>query len=44
MMHLILIFLPLCFYSKNEDGNMLLDNTLTLAVPLKYEIELNAHG
>ncbi|NWZ19516.1 ITA4 protein, partial [Asarcornis scutulata] len=29
---------------KNEDGNMLLDNTLTLAVPLKYEIELNAHG
>uniref|UniRef100_U3IW31 Integrin subunit alpha 4 n=1 Tax=Anas platyrhynchos platyrhynchos TaxID=8840 RepID=U3IW31_ANAPP len=30
--------------SKNEDENMLLDNTLTLAVPLKYEIELNAHG
>nr|XP_047917427.1 integrin alpha-4 isoform X1 [Anser cygnoides] len=29
---------------KNEDGNMLLDNKLTLAVPLKYEIELNAHG
>ncbi|NXW93360.1 ITA4 protein, partial [Alopecoenas beccarii] len=29
---------------KNEDGNMLLDNTLTLTVPLKYEIELNAHG
>ncbi|XP_068541962.1 integrin alpha-4 isoform X2 [Anas acuta] len=29
---------------KNEDENMLLDNTLTLAVPLKYEIELNAHG
>ncbi|NXH14582.1 ITA4 protein, partial [Bucco capensis] len=29
---------------KNEDGSMLLDNTLTLAVPLKYEIELNAHG
>ncbi|NXR00731.1 ITA4 protein, partial [Sagittarius serpentarius] len=29
---------------KNEDGNMLLDNTLTLAVPLKYEVELNAHG
>uniref|UniRef100_A0A8C0B0T2 Integrin alpha third immunoglobulin-like domain-containing protein n=3 Tax=Accipitrinae TaxID=8955 RepID=A0A8C0B0T2_9AVES len=25
-------------------GNTLLDNTLTLAVPLKYEIELNAHG
>lgn len=42
-MHFILISL-LCFYSKNEDGNMLLDNTLTLAVPLKYEIELNAHG
>ncbi|XP_026708989.1 integrin alpha-4 [Athene cunicularia] len=29
---------------KNEDGNMLLDNVLTLAVPLKYETELNAHG
>ncbi|XP_062434993.1 integrin alpha-4 [Rhea pennata] len=29
---------------KNEDVNTLLDNTLTLAVPLKYEIELNAHG
>ncbi|XP_057267638.1 integrin alpha-4 isoform X1 [Pezoporus wallicus] len=29
---------------KNEDGSMLLDNTLTLAVPLKYETELNAHG
>ncbi|NWW45986.1 ITA4 protein, partial [Pedionomus torquatus] len=29
---------------QNEDGNMLLDNTLTLVVPLKYEIELNAHG
>ncbi|KFW93881.1 Integrin alpha-4, partial [Phalacrocorax carbo] len=29
---------------KNEDGNMLQDNTLTLVVPLKYEIELNAHG
>ncbi|NXE07415.1 ITA4 protein, partial [Lophotis ruficrista] len=29
---------------KNEDGNMLLDNTLSLGVPLKYEIELNAHG
>ncbi|NXE21893.1 ITA4 protein, partial [Ardeotis kori] len=29
---------------KNEDGNMLLDNTLSLSVPLKYEIELNAHG
>ncbi|NXV25873.1 ITA4 protein, partial [Rissa tridactyla] len=29
---------------QNEDGNMLLDNMLTLVVPLKYEIELNAHG
>ncbi|NXL90044.1 ITA4 protein, partial [Alectura lathami] len=29
---------------KNEDENMLLDNTLTAVVPLKYEIELNAHG
>ncbi|NWQ83829.1 ITA4 protein, partial [Columbina picui] len=29
---------------KNEDGNMLLDNSLTLAVPLRYEIELHAHG
>ncbi|NXK38303.1 ITA4 protein, partial [Piprites chloris] len=29
---------------KNEDGNMLLDNSLTLAIPLKYEIELNTHG
>uniref|UniRef100_A0A8B9P338 Integrin subunit alpha 4 n=1 Tax=Apteryx owenii TaxID=8824 RepID=A0A8B9P338_APTOW len=29
---------------KNEDVNTLLDNTLTLVVPLKYEIELNAHG
>ncbi|KAM9548133.1 integrin alpha-4 [Guaruba guarouba] len=29
---------------KNEDGSMLLDNTQTLAVPLKYETELNAHG
>ncbi|XP_035757337.1 integrin alpha-4 [Egretta garzetta] len=29
---------------KNEDENMLLDNTLTLDVPLKYEIELNTHG
>uniref|UniRef100_A0A8U7MGY7 Integrin subunit alpha 4 n=1 Tax=Corvus moneduloides TaxID=1196302 RepID=A0A8U7MGY7_CORMO len=29
---------------KNEDGNMLLDNMLTLPIPLKYEIELNTHG
>ncbi|NWU99153.1 ITA4 protein, partial [Upupa epops] len=29
---------------KNEDGNMLLDNTLTLSLPLKYEIELTTHG
>ncbi|NXV78229.1 ITA4 protein, partial [Atlantisia rogersi] len=29
---------------KNEDGTLLLDNTLTLAVPLKYEVELNTHG
>ncbi|RMC18495.1 hypothetical protein DUI87_04384 [Hirundo rustica rustica] len=29
---------------KNEDGNMLLDNILTLPIPLKYEIELNTHG
>ncbi|NWI85279.1 ITA4 protein, partial [Pitta sordida] len=29
---------------KNEDGDMLLDNTLTLPIPLKYEIELNTHG
>ncbi|NXO00375.1 ITA4 protein, partial [Rhinopomastus cyanomelas] len=29
---------------KNEDGSMLLDNTVTLNVPLKYEIELNTHG
>ncbi|KAJ7408031.1 hypothetical protein WISP_122700 [Willisornis vidua] len=29
---------------KNEDGSMLLDNTLTLTIPLKYEIELNTHG
>uniref|UniRef100_A0A6G1R8W7 Integrin subunit alpha 4 n=1 Tax=Hypotaenidia okinawae TaxID=2861861 RepID=A0A6G1R8W7_9GRUI len=29
---------------KNEDGTFLLDNTLTLAVPLKYEVELNTHG
>ncbi|OXB75810.1 UNVERIFIED_CONTAM: hypothetical protein H355_009621 [Colinus virginianus] len=29
---------------KNEDKNMLLDNMVTVAVPLKYEIELNAHG
>ncbi|NXB99618.1 ITA4 protein, partial [Orthonyx spaldingii] len=28
----------------NEDGNMLLDNMLTLPIPLKYEIELNTHG
>uniref|UniRef100_A0A8D2NND6 Integrin subunit alpha 4 n=1 Tax=Zonotrichia albicollis TaxID=44394 RepID=A0A8D2NND6_ZONAL len=28
----------------NEDGNMLLDNTLTLPIPLKYEVELNTHG
>lgn len=43
MMHSKLIVLS-CFYSKNEDGNMLLDNMLTLVVPLKYEVELNAHG
>uniref|UniRef100_A0A8C3UBZ7 Integrin subunit alpha 4 n=1 Tax=Catharus ustulatus TaxID=91951 RepID=A0A8C3UBZ7_CATUS len=29
---------------KNEDGNMLLDNMLTLPIPLKYEIELTTHG
>ncbi|NXP54235.1 ITA4 protein, partial [Heliornis fulica] len=29
---------------KNEDGTRLLDNTLTLTVPLKYEVELNTHG
>ncbi|KAM4776318.1 integrin alpha-4 isoform 2-T2 [Cyanocitta cristata] len=29
---------------KNEDGNMLLDNMLTLPIPLKYEVELNTHG
>ncbi|XP_064017861.1 integrin alpha-4 isoform X1 [Pogoniulus pusillus] len=29
---------------KNEDGHMLMDNTLSLAIPLKYEIELNTHG
>ncbi|NXS83513.1 ITA4 protein, partial [Erpornis zantholeuca] len=29
---------------KNEDGNRLLDNMLTLPIPLKYEIELNTHG
>nr|XP_009674612.1 PREDICTED: integrin alpha-4 [Struthio camelus australis] len=29
---------------KNEEMSMLLDNTLTLTVPLKYEIDLNAHG
>ncbi|KAM6332806.1 integrin alpha-4 [Podargus strigoides] len=29
---------------KNEGEDMLLDNTLTLSVPLKYEIELNTHG
>ncbi|XP_071603301.1 integrin alpha-4 [Heliangelus exortis] len=29
---------------KNEDENMLLDNMLTLTVPLKYETELNVHG
>uniref|UniRef100_A0A8D0FSJ4 Integrin alpha third immunoglobulin-like domain-containing protein n=1 Tax=Strix occidentalis caurina TaxID=311401 RepID=A0A8D0FSJ4_STROC len=44
MTYSIFIFLSFCFYSKNEDGNMLLDNVLTLAVPLKYETELNAHG
>ncbi|XP_075612617.1 integrin alpha-4 [Balearica regulorum gibbericeps] len=36
--------IPVNATCKNEDGTMLLDNTQTLAVPLKYEIELNAHG
>ncbi|NXA48871.1 ITA4 protein, partial [Nothocercus julius] len=29
---------------ENEDVNTLLDNAVTLVVPLKYEVELNAHG
>ncbi|NXA32799.1 ITA4 protein, partial [Eudromia elegans] len=29
---------------ENEDVSTLLDNTVTLVVPLKYEVELNAHG
>ncbi|XP_031457207.1 integrin alpha-4 isoform X1 [Phasianus colchicus] len=29
---------------KNEDENVLLDNMVTVAVPLKYEIDLNTHG
>ncbi|NWY02071.1 ITA4 protein, partial [Nothoprocta ornata] len=29
---------------ENEDVNTLLDNTVTLVIPLKYEVELNAHG
>lgn len=44
MMPSIQIFLSLLFCSKNEDGNMLLDNMLTLPIPLKYEIELTTHG
>uniref|UniRef100_A0A8D0HTS4 Integrin subunit alpha 4 n=1 Tax=Sphenodon punctatus TaxID=8508 RepID=A0A8D0HTS4_SPHPU len=29
---------------NEKDKNLLLDNTLTLAIPLRYEVELNVHG
>ncbi|XP_074857267.1 integrin alpha-4 [Carettochelys insculpta] len=29
---------------ENEEDNLLLDNSIALAIPLKHEVELNVHG